>query len=114
MMRREMRQLPDLVDAASRGIAGSNLTVLNGASGVNEMLVGLVGQGLAVLELLRNSTAAASAPVPAAAPPGLAAGAVRSAGAVRYAGASFVTGKGRAAWAHRCRENSSKVPAPSV
>jgi len=60
--------LPDLVDAASRGIAGSNLTVL-GASGVNEILAGLVGQGLAVLELLRTSTAAASAPMPAAAPP---------------------------------------------
>jgi hypothetical protein len=32
--------------------------VLNGAAGVNEMLTGLTGQGLAVLDLLRTSTAA--------------------------------------------------------
>jgi flotillin len=55
---RIIEQLPELVDAASRGIAGSNLTVLNGAAGVTEMLTGLVGQGLAVLDLLRTSTAA--------------------------------------------------------
>lgn len=53
-----IEQLPELVSAASRGIAGSNLTVLNGAAGVNEMLAGLVGQGLAVLDLLRSSTSA--------------------------------------------------------
>ncbi|HEX9031708.1 MAG TPA: SPFH domain-containing protein [Streptosporangiaceae bacterium] len=57
---RIIEQLPDLVEAASRGIAGSNLTVLNGASGVNEMIAGLIGQGLAVLDLLRTSTTAAS------------------------------------------------------
>jgi flotillin len=62
-------QLPELVEAAARGIAGSNLTVLNGAAGVNEMLAGLVGQGLAVLELLRASTSAASAGSPAQAAP---------------------------------------------
>jgi flotillin len=55
---RIIEQLPQLVEAASRGIAGSNLTVLNGASGVNEIIAGLVGQGLAVLDLLRTSTAA--------------------------------------------------------
>ena len=65
---RIIEQLPDLVDAASRGIAGSNLTVL-GASGVNEMLAGLVGQGLAVLEVLRSSTADTSRPTSASAPP---------------------------------------------
>src|SRR5262249_29573608 len=62
---RIIEQLPELVDAAARGIAGSNLTVLNGAAGVNEMLAGLVGQGLAVLDLLRASTSAASAASPA-------------------------------------------------
>ena len=49
---------PELVNAASRGIASSNLTVVNGAAGVNEMLAGLIGQGLAVLDLLRTSTSA--------------------------------------------------------
>ena len=55
---RIIEQLPELVNAASRGIASSNLTVLNGAAGVNEMLAGLIGQGLAVLDLLRTSTSA--------------------------------------------------------
>ena len=49
--------LPELVTAAAGGIYGSNLTVLNGASGVNEMAMGLVAQGLAILESLRQSTA---------------------------------------------------------
>ena len=58
---RIIEQLPELVEAAARGIAGSNLTVLNGAAGVNEVLAGLVGQGMAVLDLLRTSTSAAPA-----------------------------------------------------
>ncbi|HVB43748.1 MAG TPA: SPFH domain-containing protein [Streptosporangiaceae bacterium] len=62
---RLVEQLPELVEAAARGIAGSNLTVLNGASGVNEVIAGLVGQGMAVLELLRTSAAAAGPREPA-------------------------------------------------
>src|SRR5215472_13433618 len=58
---RIIEQLPALVEAAARGLADSNLTVLNGAAGVNEMIAGLVGQGLAVLELLRASTPAGAA-----------------------------------------------------
>ena len=58
---RIIEQLPALVEAAARGIADSNLTVLNGAAGVNEMIAGLVGQGLAVLDLLRSSTTALAA-----------------------------------------------------
>src|SRR6266851_787258 len=58
---RIIEQLPELVEAAARGIAGSNLTVLNGAAGLNEVLAGLVGQGMAVLDLLRTSTSAAAA-----------------------------------------------------
>jgi hypothetical protein len=59
--------MPDLVEAAARSIAGSNLTILNGAQGVNEMIAGLVGQGLSVLDVLRKSTAdaAASSTLPA-------------------------------------------------
>jgi flotillin len=59
---RIIEQLPELVDAASRGLSGSNLTVLNGASGVNEMIAGLIGQGLAVLDLLRTASAVAGTP----------------------------------------------------
>ena len=53
-------QLPALVEAAARSIAGSNLTILNGTQGVNEVLAGLVGQGLSILEVLRKSTAASA------------------------------------------------------
>jgi flotillin len=49
--------LPALVDAAARGLAGSNLTILNGTQGVNEIVAGLVGQGLSILDALRNSAA---------------------------------------------------------
>jgi flotillin len=47
--------LPALVDAASRGLAGSNLTILNGTQGVNEVVAGLVGQGLSILDALKKS-----------------------------------------------------------
>jgi flotillin len=47
--------LPSLVEAASRGLADANLTVLNGTQGVNEVVTGLVGQGMAILDTLRKS-----------------------------------------------------------
>lgn len=58
--------LPSLVEAAARGLEGSNLTVLNGTQGVNEVLAGLVGQGLSILDTLKQSTAVPrhAAPVP--------------------------------------------------
>jgi len=60
--------LPSLVEAAARGLAASNLTVLNGTQGVNEVLAGLVGQGLSILDTLKQSTAVPGngAPRPAA------------------------------------------------
>jgi flotillin len=58
-------QLPSLVKAAARGLSDSNLTILNGAEGINEMLAGLIGQGLSILELLKKSTATAAAAIPA-------------------------------------------------
>jgi hypothetical protein len=36
--------------------------VLNGTQGVNEIVAGLVGQGISILDLLKKSTMAASAP----------------------------------------------------
>ncbi len=53
--------LPALVEAAARGIADSNLTILNGTQGVNEVVTGIVGQGLSILDVLKRSTAAAAA-----------------------------------------------------
>ena len=52
--------LPAIVEAAARGIANSNLTILNGTEGVNEVVAGIIGQGLSVLEVLKRSTTAAS------------------------------------------------------
>jgi flotillin len=64
---RIIEALPALVAAAAQGIAASNLTILNGTEGVNQVVAGLVGQGLSILDTLRRSTAAAGAsngPVP--------------------------------------------------
>jgi flotillin len=47
-------QLPEIVKQAAQGLAGANLTVLNGASGLSEVATGLVGQGLAIFDSLRN------------------------------------------------------------
>jgi len=54
---RIVESLPAIVEAAARGLAGANLTVLNGTQGVNDVVAGLVGQGLTVLSTLRKATA---------------------------------------------------------
>jgi len=53
--------LPGLVDAAARGLAGSNLTILNGTEGVNEVVAGLIGQGLSILDALKKSASVTGA-----------------------------------------------------
>ncbi|MCF3962680.1 SPFH domain-containing protein [Streptomyces fuscigenes] len=50
---RVVEVLPELAEAASRGLQGANLTVLNGTEGLNEMVAGLVSQGMAILNTLR-------------------------------------------------------------
>jgi flotillin len=47
-------QLPQIVEQAARGLAGANLTVLNGAEGLTEMASGLVAQGKAIFDALRG------------------------------------------------------------
>jgi flotillin len=47
-------QLPEIVKQAAQGLAGANLTVLNGATGLSEVATGLVGQGLAIFDSLRG------------------------------------------------------------
>src|ERR1700744_5051396 len=47
-------QLPDIVEKAGRGIAGANLTVLNGAEGLTQVASGLVAQGVAIFDALRG------------------------------------------------------------
>jgi len=61
---RLMENLPAIVEAAARGLAGANLTVLNGTQGVSEVVAGLVGQGMSILELLKNAAANGNGNVP--------------------------------------------------
>ena len=49
--------IPALVEAAARGLTDANLTILNGTQGVNEVVTGLVGQGMSILETLKKSNA---------------------------------------------------------
>jgi flotillin len=57
--------LPSLVEAASRGLADSQLTILNGTDGVNEVVAGLIGQGLTILNTLKASPAVTAGTVAA-------------------------------------------------
>jgi uncharacterized membrane protein YqiK len=52
--------LPELVEAAARGLVGANLTVLNGSEGLGDVLTGVVGQGLTIYESLRRALLAPS------------------------------------------------------
>ena len=47
------------MQAAAAGIASSNLTILNGTEGVNQVVTDLVAQGLSILDTLKKSTGAA-------------------------------------------------------
>jgi len=55
---RLVENLPSLVTAAADGIADANLTIFNGAEGVSQVITGLVGQGMSILDTLKKSTAA--------------------------------------------------------
>jgi flotillin len=61
-----IEMLPQLVEAAAKSIAGSNLTVLNGTEGVNQAVAGIVGQGLSIYETLRGALVNPPAPGPKA------------------------------------------------
>jgi regulator of protease activity HflC (stomatin/prohibitin superfamily) len=47
-------QLPQIVKEAAGGLAGANVSVLNGADGLGEIAAGLVSQGLTILEAVRK------------------------------------------------------------
>jgi uncharacterized membrane protein YqiK len=49
-----IQQLPELLRAAAQGLEGANLTVLDGAEGLNSVVASLAAQGMAVLEAVRN------------------------------------------------------------
>jgi flotillin len=49
-----INQLPQIVKEAAAGLAGANVSVLNGADGLGEIAAGLVGQGLTILDSVRK------------------------------------------------------------
>lgn len=55
-----IEQLPLLVSEADKGLAGARLTVLNGPERINEMITGVVAQGLSILGTLRDNLGSAT------------------------------------------------------
>jgi len=49
-----INQLPLIVKEAAAGLAGANVSVLNGAEGLSEIAAGLVSQGLTILDSVRK------------------------------------------------------------
>jgi uncharacterized membrane protein YqiK len=54
---RIVENLPTIVDSAAGALTGSNLTILNGAEGINQVVAEVVGQGMNILDTLKKSTA---------------------------------------------------------
>jgi flotillin len=52
-----IEQLPMIVKEAAGGLAGANVSVLNGADGLSEIAAGLVAQGLTILESVKKNLA---------------------------------------------------------
>jgi uncharacterized membrane protein YqiK len=50
-----IEQLPMIVKEAAGGLAGANISVLNGADGLSEIAAGLVAQGLTILESVKKN-----------------------------------------------------------
>jgi uncharacterized membrane protein YqiK len=48
-------QLPQIVKEAAGGLAGANVNVLNGTDGLSELAAGLVGQGMTILESVKQN-----------------------------------------------------------
>src|SRR6266699_3768085 len=49
-----IEQLPQIVREAASGLAGANLSVLNGAEGLSELASGLVAQGLTIFDSIKK------------------------------------------------------------
>jgi uncharacterized membrane protein YqiK len=48
-------QLPQMITAAAQGLSSANVTVLNGAEGLNGTVASLASQGLAILHAVTDS-----------------------------------------------------------
>ena len=60
-----INQLPQIVKEAAAGLAGANVSVLNGADGLGEIAAGLVSQGLTILDSVRKGLPSQYQPGPA-------------------------------------------------
>jgi uncharacterized membrane protein YqiK len=49
-----IKQLPEMLRAAADGLQGANLTVLDGADGLNHVVASLASQGMALLDSIRT------------------------------------------------------------
>jgi flotillin len=49
-----IQQLPDMLRAAASGLQGANVTVLDGAEGLNSVVASLAAQGMTLLETVRS------------------------------------------------------------
>jgi hypothetical protein len=58
-------QLPQIVKEAAGGLAGANVSILNGADGLGEIASGLVAQGLTILDSVKASLGTAADKQPA-------------------------------------------------
>jgi flotillin len=63
-----IQQLPELLREAAQGLKGANLTVLDGAEGLNSVVASLAAQGMALLAAVRNGLGTAADPAPPAIP----------------------------------------------
>jgi flotillin len=59
-----IQQLPELLRAAAQGLQGANVTVLDGAEGLNSVVASLAAQGMALLEAIRKGMGPATAAEP--------------------------------------------------
>jgi flotillin len=57
-----IQQLPEMLRAAAQGLQGANVTVLDGAEGLNSVVASLAAQGMVLLESVRNGIKPAVAP----------------------------------------------------
>src|SRR5215467_482420 len=64
-----IEQLPQIVREAAGGLAGANLSVLNGADGLGEIASGLVAQGLTIFDSVKKSINGGSGHQAPGAPP---------------------------------------------
>jgi len=57
---RIVEQLPALVEAAAKGLAGANIVLVNGTDGVTDLITNLVTQGYSIYEAVKGGVPQAS------------------------------------------------------